>query len=431
MSQRFGLPLGHLSRVLAVVIVLLIPAAAAVQAQEAATKASSCNRSQTLSSCVSFADVHRARKTLGHKDRWARQLSDFDLGARQKTAEPTNLKEFLDFAADAGRGWTAQEVSDWEAVVGKLSEAMQGLNLRMPDIDLIKTSGEEEFGAAGYTRRNSIMVPESVTSLPTTDPRRAYFLLAHEVFHVLSRTDSLLRDDLYALLGFRTVDGFEYPAELEDRRLSNPDAFEYLHAVTVQSGSESVDVIPVIQSLLPLNEVIQLPNFFDALDIVLLSVDAGTGEALRDGNGNLIKYNFGNTNWIPLMLRNSSFIIHPEEILADNFATLMEWRSDGVLPAENPDGFPANDVDLLIAIEGVLTSGCTGTVRGETATLKPSPAVARTAIRSGLDTIDRPSIQLPYRTASASKVRRMDGSSVRNCDVCRSGASRGSFMNHG
>ena len=46
--------------------------------------------------------------------------------------------------------------------------------------------------------------------------------------------------------------------------------------------------MPVIQSLLPLNEVIQLPNFFDALDIVLLSVEPGTGEALRDGNGDLI-----------------------------------------------------------------------------------------------------------------------------------------------
>ena len=88
----------------------------------------------------------------------------------------------------------------------------------------------------------------------------------------------------------------------------------------------------MIQSLLPLNEVIQLPNFFDALDVVLLSVDPGTGEALRDANGDPIKYNFGNTNWIPLMLRNSSFIIQPEEILAD--------------------------VDLLIAMEGVLASGC-------------------------------------------------------------------------
>jgi hypothetical protein len=358
MRDRFRAPHGHVGSLLsaAFVIGVLIPAVAAAQTQEAAAKASSCNESQTLSACVDFADLHRAQKILGHKDRWARQLSDFEMAARQKTAEPTNLKEFLDFAAAAGRRWTAHEKMNWRALVGKLSDAMTGLNLHVPNIDLVKTSGEEEFDAA-YTRRHAIMFPESVTSLPETDSRGAYFLLAHEVFHVLSRTDSHLRDELYALLGFKTVDGFEYPADLEERRISNPDAFEYSHTLTVQSGAEGVDVMPVIQSLLPLHEVIQLPNFFDAVDIVLLSVDAGTGEALRDGNGDLIKYNFGNTNWISLLLRNSSFIIHPEEILADNFATLMEWRSDGVLPAANPGGFPINDVDLLDAIEDVLSSG--------------------------------------------------------------------------
>lgn len=116
----------------------------------------------------------------------------------------------------------------------------------------------------------------------------AFRLPPPEPILVTNRGDPLLRDALYALLGFKTVDGFEYPTELEDRRLSNPDAFEYLHTLTVQSGSQSVDVMPVIQSLLPLNEVILLPNFFDALDIVLLSVDAGSGEALRDANGDLI-----------------------------------------------------------------------------------------------------------------------------------------------
>jgi hypothetical protein len=360
MSERFRASQGHLNWVLAVaiVVVFLIPATAGAQAPQVPAIASSCAESHVLSTRVTFADLHRAQRILGHKDQWARQLSDFDMGARQKTAEPTDLKEFLDFAAGASRRWTALEKANWNALVGKLSDAMKGLNVHLPSIDVVKTSGEEEFDGA-YTRRHAIMLPESwATSLPMTDPRRAFFLLAHELFHVLSRTDSHLRDDLYALLGFKTVDGFEYPAELEDRRLSNPDAFEYLHTLTVQSGSESVDVMPVIQSLLPLNEIIQLPNFFDALDIVLLSVDAGTGEALRDGNGDLIKYSFGNTNWIPLMLRNSSYIIHPEEILADNFATLMEWRSDGVLPPANPDGFPTNDVDLLTAMESILASGC-------------------------------------------------------------------------
>ena len=322
-----------------------------------ANQSSSCTTGDTLSERVAFADLHRAQEILGHKDPWAKQLSDFDLGARQKTAEPTTLRAFLDFAAAAGMAWTAQEQASWTPVIDKLSAALEGLRLNVPNIDLVKTSGEEEFGGT-YTRRTAVMVPPWMTSLPTTDPRLAYFLLAHELFHVLSRRDPHLRDDLYALLGFRTVGGFEYPAELEERRVSNPDSFEYLHIVTVQAGSESVDVLPVIQSLLPLNEVILLPDFFAALDIVLLAVDPSSGEALRDGNGDLIKYNFGNTNWVPLMSRNTGFIIQPEEVLAENFATLMEWRADGVLPPANPGGFPVNDVELLTAIEGVLASGC-------------------------------------------------------------------------
>jgi hypothetical protein len=158
MSERFRAPQGHLSCVLAVVIVivLVIPATAAAQAQQAAAKASRCTKSDTLSKGVDFADLHRAQRILGYKDRWARQLSDFEMGARQKMVQPTNLMEFLDSAADAGRGWTAQEEADWTALVRKLSDAMQGLNLHLPNIDLVKTSGEEEFGAA-YTRRNAIM----------------------------------------------------------------------------------------------------------------------------------------------------------------------------------------------------------------------------------------------------------------------------------
>jgi hypothetical protein len=317
----------------------------------------SCTESNTVSRRVDFADVHRARHLLGRRDDWARQLSDFDLGIRQKTAARTSLNKFLDFAENAGRGWTLQEKAGWQPLIDKLSKAMKGLDLELPDIDLVKTSGNEEFDAA-YTRERAIMFPQSIVSEHASAPRGVYFLLAHEMFHVLSRADSRLRDELYALLGFKKVRGFDYPAELEERRVSNPDAFEYQHTLTVQTASGNVDVLPVNQSLVPLNEAIQLPNFFTALDIVLLAVNPRTGKARRDSNGNLIKYSFDNTNWVPLMLRNSSYIIHAEEVMADNFATLMEWRADGALPPTNPGGFAVNDMNLLVAIQKVLASGC-------------------------------------------------------------------------
>ncbi|MFN0172421.1 MAG: hypothetical protein ACKV22_38955 [Bryobacteraceae bacterium] len=318
---------------------------------------SSCTQRNSLSKRVQFADLKAAAHILRHRDPWAKQLSSFDLGARQKTAVPTSLHEFLTFAAASAVTWTPREEASWQPIIEKLGAAIAGLNLHVPNIDLVKTNGREEFGAS-YTRDDAIVLPESMISLASSNPRNAYFLLAHELFHVLSRTDSRLRDRLYALLGFERVRRFEYPAELEDRRISNPDAFEYLHTLKVQAGAVSVHVLPVIQSLVPLQEAIQLPNFFAALDIVLLPVEPRTGVVRRDSNGNLIRYSFGNTNWVPLMLRNSSYIIHPEELLADNFATLMEWRSTGVLPPSNPGGFPVNDVSLLKSIQDVLTGGC-------------------------------------------------------------------------
>jgi hypothetical protein len=332
-------------------------AKAQMQAADGYRPSAACTGSDAFSRRVEFADSARAAHILGHRDAWARQLSDFDLGVRQKTTAPTSLREFLAFAADAGLSWTAQEQAGWKTLVEKLSGAMSGLNLHVPNIELVKTTGEEEFNAP-YTRASAIMLPQARASRPVTNPRGAYFLLAHEVFHVLSRADHHLRDELYALLGFKLVRGFEYPAELEERRASNPDAFEYLHALTVQTAVGSADVLPVNQSRVPLSEAIQLPNFFAALDIVLLSVDPSTGKVRRDVDGNLIRHNFGDTNWVALMMRNSSFIIHPEEVLAENFATLMEWRSEGVLQPINAVGFAINDVKLLVAMQNVLAGNC-------------------------------------------------------------------------
>jgi hypothetical protein len=45
--------------------------------------------STTLSQRLEFASAERGGETLGRADQWARQLSAFDRGARQRTLEPT------------------------------------------------------------------------------------------------------------------------------------------------------------------------------------------------------------------------------------------------------------------------------------------------------------------------------------------------------
>ncbi|MBL8176678.1 MAG: hypothetical protein JNK48_18525 [Bryobacterales bacterium] len=318
---------------------------------------SACAEAGTLSSRLEFADEARAKRILAHRDAFVKQMSKFDLGARLRTSEGVSTQDFTAFAGEQGLAWTAEEMAGWKPVVEKLSNAMKGLRVFVPGIELVKTTGKEEFDAA-YTRGRAILLPASRAAAPAGNARGAYFLLAHELFHVLSREDSTLQDQLYGLLGFKLVKGFEYPAELEATRGTNPDAFDYLHALSVQAAAGRVDVMPLIQTSRSLPEVLRLNSFFEALDVVLLAVDMNTGKAVRDENGQLVKYGFANTDWVPMMRRNSSYIIHPEELLADNFATLMEWRAEGSMPSRTPGGDAVDDTRLLTALRDALGADC-------------------------------------------------------------------------
>jgi hypothetical protein len=327
-----------------------------------------CLTDTSLSERLQFAGIDQAREILGRSDAWARQLSALDRGVRQRTLEPTSTRDFLEFTAGAAAAWTDDEMTYWQSLVDQLGEALEGLNLVLPDAWMVKTTGLEEFNAI-YVRNQSIVFPKWRIDLPQHPPRDI-FLLAHELFHLLSMEDPSWRDELYALLGFRRFPGFEFPAELEDRRLSNPVyGARHEHALTVQTDSGPVDVMPVYQAAVPLEEFIAITEgppraVLEAIDFVLLPVDTGTGTVLRDEGDKPIVYRFEDTDWVDRMQRNTSYNIHPDELLADNFALLMEWRRSGAVPESIPggpgEGFRLNDLELLREIEKALTAGCEG-----------------------------------------------------------------------
>ncbi len=128
-KERFAPAMG--CALLAPAFVLLAGNASA----QSPSKFSLCTESGTLSSRVEFADVQRAKQILARRDPWAKQLSEFDLALRQKTAEPTSLQQFLAFASDAALDWTPDERAAWQPVIGKLSAALTGLNLPVPNVD--------------------------------------------------------------------------------------------------------------------------------------------------------------------------------------------------------------------------------------------------------------------------------------------------------
>jgi hypothetical protein len=65
-------------------------------------------------------------------------------------------------------------------------------------------------------------------------------MLAHEVFHLLSRSNPALRDRLYAAIGFEPCGEVRHPATLAERRITNPDAPINAHAIEVSLDGERV-----------------------------------------------------------------------------------------------------------------------------------------------------------------------------------------------
>lgn len=322
-----------------------------------------CLTGRSLAEHLRFATRSEAEELLSRPDDWARQLSPFDIGARQKTLEATSLETFLEFVGSAARTWTEEEKAYWGELVDELSESMVGLNLTMADVFLVKTSGHEEFGFA-YHRNGGIVLPEGRVAISGQDRRSDLFLLAHEVFHYLGSQNSSTRDALFALLGFERVEQVDLPSALDTRRLSNPDAHTYQHALSVRSEGRVVRVVPLIQSTLPLGEIISLPQdgrptLLSHIEVVLVPVDVMSGSVLDGSAGDPgTTYGVDETDWQSKTQRNTSYSIHPEEVMADNFALLMEWRRTGSVPTEAPGGFPVNDVDLLRRIDELLTAGC-------------------------------------------------------------------------
>jgi len=204
---------------------------------------------------------------------------------------------------------------------------------------VVKTTGREERDHA-YTRGNAIVLPAArVRSLRG---ERALRLLAHELFHVASRASPALRDATYALLELTPIGPITPPPELDDRRMTNPDAHALGHYLRLGERA----VVPLLICPLPLADVLERTSVLGLVRTTLLEVDPETGTVVRDTRGAPVLVDAQATDWSRRLARNSMYTIHPEEVLADNLALLVRRRL-GAAP-------PPTDQAFLDAFEETL-----------------------------------------------------------------------------
>ena len=118
-----------------------------------------------------------------------------------------------------------------------------------------------------------------------------------------------MRDRAYAVLGFRAVPPQGPPRELESRRLSNPDAVSHRHAVQVQTVTGRAWVVPFLTGEGPEHP----PAASMRVELAVLEDGRLTGELIRPED----------TDYSAIIGRNTTYDIHPEEAVADNFGFVV------------------------------------------------------------------------------------------------------------
>jgi hypothetical protein len=258
-----------------------------------------------------------ARELLSSKDAFVERMSPFDRAARMKTDREVTESEFLEFAASAALDWEEAEIGALTAAYREIEDELKRLRLLLPrEIIFVKTTGQEE-GNSAYTRENAVILPRRLLGSSASALQR---LLAHELFHVASRADSEFAERLYATIGFRYCGEAAYPAELAPRKITNPDAPRNDYCIRLMLDGEAVSATPILFARSHVYDPKRGGEFFEYLQLALLlrvETDA------RRASGRRVVGVDEVAGFFEQVGRNTEYIIHPEEILADNFALLV------------------------------------------------------------------------------------------------------------
>lgn len=277
---------------------------------------------------VRFASVDEARALLATPDDWMRATGPVQRQALMRSAAPVTLEAFARWQADNVRAWTPDQRERWTRALAQLAPRLNRLQLPLPPLLLLVRSTGLESAQTPHTRGNAIVLPDQADLQGFSDAE----LLAHELFHVLSRAQPALASRLYALLGFEPVGELHWPAAWNELRIADADAPYLRHAMKLRIGAVERWVMPVVVAARDRADHDKGETIEHLMDTRLLVVSPGA--ANEEATQALLQR--GQPVWhtlqqAPEFLQrlggNTDYVLHPEETMADNFMLLLSGRT--------------------------------------------------------------------------------------------------------
>jgi hypothetical protein len=163
-----------------------------------------------------------------------------------------------------------------------------------------------------YTRGNAIFIPQNV--LNPIDKASLKRVLFHEMWHILSEAFPDLKTKLYGTIGFeKNTSSIKYPPLLKKRLLTNPDGAHDNYFLTLKGKK----VLPIILSKHDSYKS-EIPEFTSYIQFELYNINEnGEVETNQDMTTTVSTDQYN--DFFANIKDNTDYIIHPDEIIADNF----------------------------------------------------------------------------------------------------------------
>lgn len=287
----------------------------------------------TKTCTVHFATPEQGKSRLAKNDAYIKGLSPFERAAKILKAGSVSTEEYIDFIGAQTLEWDENDKAKLKKIIQIASSELAPYARHIPpDIYLIKTTGKDE-GAAPYTRGVSIVLPNRTVRQSAKGLERLFY---HELFHIISRKNTKLRDELYALIGFHPCGVVSLPDNLMPRRISNPDAPVVEHCILVTENDMPHWVAPVLFSRIPEYDPKLGGTFFRYLEMRLMAIDRDTAKPILRDDKPVMFQPREVEGFFEQIGNNTSYILHPEETLANNFVFLIT-KKQGLANPEIPE----------------------------------------------------------------------------------------------
>ncbi len=313
---------------------------------------------------VQLLDSSDASKSITHDqiDGFFEKVTAGEMSIQMKKAlqagqtRESLLPEYVAFLKTDVADFSADDVKFLTSVVQKMYKTVSevGTGIFPDTLKLIKTKGRHYGDGVWYTRENCIIIPADELASRKTSPFTA--TMYHELFHVYSRLNPAKSAALYKLIGFESV-GYEnltVPPALAERVFFNPDGVDFAQKISLaQKDNTTIYAVPVIYG----NRVGYKEGnyeFFGYLEFNLYQIEKKEDgkwhvKVKDDGLSSTLNMD-SQPDFFAQIKDNTGYIIHPDEVMADNFSFIMQEHNGSKVTMK----FSPAGKKLLLDVEAII-----------------------------------------------------------------------------